>query len=85
MKFMFGLSTLSHANLEQPFRTLAIKWEVKILLKKSPCVVSSCVLHYCICYHCVGMYPAYICIFLHESEDDYTTVLGVNNMNYIRE
>ena len=22
-------STLSHANLEQPFRTLAIKWEVK--------------------------------------------------------
>ena len=27
-------SSLSHANLEQPFRTLAIKWEVNILLKK---------------------------------------------------
>ena len=36
-------STLSHANLEQPFRTLAIKWEVYILLKKSSCVLYSCV------------------------------------------
>ena len=32
-------STLSHANLEQPFRTLAIKWEVNIFLKKSSCVL----------------------------------------------
>ena len=31
-------STLSHANLEQPFRTLEIKWEVNMLLKKSSCV-----------------------------------------------
>ena len=31
-------NSLSHANLEQPFRTLAIKWEVYILLKKSSCV-----------------------------------------------
>ena len=31
-------STLSHANLQQPFRTLAIKWEVNIFLKKSSCV-----------------------------------------------
>ena len=31
-------SILSHANLEKPFRTLAIKWGVKILLKKSSCV-----------------------------------------------
>ena len=31
-------STLSHANLEQPFRTLAIKWEVNIIVKKSSCV-----------------------------------------------
>ena len=61
-------STLSHANLEQPFRTLAIKWEVNIFVKKS-----SCVLYSCVCYLCVGMYPAYICIFLHESEDDYAT------------
>ena len=36
-------STLSHANLEQPFRTLAIKWEVNIFLKKSSCVLYSCV------------------------------------------
>ena len=36
--------TLSHANLEQPFRTLAIKWEVNIFLKKSSCVfLPSCV------------------------------------------
>ena len=61
-------STLSHANLEQPFRTLAIKWEVNIFLKKSSCVVSSCVLYSCVCrlscvcYHCVGMYPVYICM-----------------------
>ena len=31
-------STLSHATLEQPFRTLAIKWEVNIIVKKSSCV-----------------------------------------------
>ena len=31
-------SSLSHATLEQPFRTLAIKWEVYIFVKKSSCV-----------------------------------------------
>ena len=31
-------STLSHANLEQPFQTLQIKWEVNIFEKKSSCV-----------------------------------------------
>ena len=31
-------SSLSHATLEQPFRTLAIKWEVNIFVKKSSCV-----------------------------------------------
>ena len=36
-------STLSHATLEQPFRTLAINWEVTIIVKKSSCVVCSCV------------------------------------------
>ena len=30
--------TLSHANLEQPFWTHAIKWEVNIFQKKSSCV-----------------------------------------------
>ena len=46
-------STLSHANLEQPFRTLAIKWEVNIFLKKS-----SCVLYSCVCYHCVFLHAS---------------------------
>ena len=36
-------SILSHATLKQPFRTLAIKWEVNIFVKKSSCVVPSCV------------------------------------------
>ena len=41
--------SLSHATLEQPFRTLAMKWEVKnivkeVLLRLPSCVVSSCVL-----------------------------------------
>ena len=31
-------SSLSHENLEQPFRTLAIKWEIYIFIKKSSCV-----------------------------------------------
>ena len=30
---------LSHANLQQPFRTLAIKWEVNIFVKKSSCIL----------------------------------------------
>ena len=47
----------------QTFRTLAIKWEVNMLLKKSSCVLSSCVCRLsCVCYHCVGMYPVYICM-----------------------
>ena len=41
-------STLSHANIEQPFRILAIKWEVNIFLKKSSCVLHSCVLPSCV-------------------------------------
>ena len=44
-------------TLNQPFQTLAIKWEVNIFLNKS-----SCVLYSCVCYHCVGMYPVYICM-----------------------
>ncbi len=34
----------------------------QILLKKSSCVFIIA----CVYYHCVGMYPANICIFLHE-------------------
>ena len=46
-----------------------------MLLKKSSCVLYSCVCRLsCVCYHCVGMYPAYICIFLHELEDEYIYV-----------
>ena len=37
-------SILSHATLQQPFQTLAIKWEVNIFLKKSSCVLHSCVI-----------------------------------------
>ena len=36
-------SILSNANLQQPFRTLAIKWEVNIILKKSFLCLPSCV------------------------------------------
>ena len=44
-------SSLSHATLEQPFRTLAIKWEVKYFYKEvflrlyhyDACVICSCV------------------------------------------
>ena len=50
-------------TLKQPFRTLAIKWEVNIFLKKSSCVLSLCICRLsCVCYHCVGMYPVYICM-----------------------
>ena len=59
-----------------PFEPLQIKWEVNMLLKKSSCVLSSCVCRLsCVCYHCVGMYPVYICVFLHESADDNATIL----------
>ena len=62
------------------FKTLQIKWEVKYFIKKSSCVFfPACVVYSCVFiigrlnYHCIGMYPAYICIFLHESADDYIT------------
>ena len=32
--------------------------------------VTASVIPACVVYHCVGMYPAYICIFQHESADD---------------
>ena len=64
-------STLSHANLEQPFRTLAIKWEVNIFLKKSSCIFLpaslSCVVYSCIClWYCVV-------VMLNDDVDDYIT------------
>ncbi len=42
-------STLSHANLEQPFQTLQIKWEVNIIVKKSSCVFPLVSLSLCRC------------------------------------
>ena len=60
------------------FETLQIKWEVKYFIKKSSCVFfPACVVYSCVFiigrlnYYCIGMYPAYICIFLYESADDY--------------
>ena len=69
-------STLSHANLEQPFQTLAIKREVTIIVKKSSCVVCSCIyLSACVCLCCC------VVVMLHEHVNDYITVwcdLGLN-------
>ena len=65
-------SSLSHATLEQPFRTPTNKVRGKILLKKSSflclpsCVVYSCVIIMLVSgYHCVGMHPAYIYIYIY--------------------
>ena len=59
-------STLSHANLEQPFRTLAIKRGVNIFLKKSSCVFlpASFIPAFSLLrlYRCVAVnYSTYIC------------------------
>ena len=74
MKFMFGLQ---HPLTCKPSTTLSNPCnkvrEVNVV-KEIFLRLLSCVLYYCVCYHCVGMYPVYICIFLHESEDDYTTI-----------
>ena len=61
-------SSLSHANPKQPFRTLAIKWEVNICLKKSSCVcLPFCVVYYCVwLIYCVSMYPAWTCICVYK-------------------
>ena len=72
-------STLSHATLHQPFRTLAIKWEVNIIVKKSSCVFLpaslSCVVYSCVClWYCVV-------VMLHERVNDYTTVGSRSNGN----
>ena len=46
-------------TLSNPFRTLAIKWEVNIFIKKFSCVV-----YYCVwLIYCVSMYPAWTCIW----------------------
>ena len=35
-------------------------------------------------YHCVGMYPAYICIYVHESADDNTTQQMYFQISYLK-
>ena len=73
-------STLSHANLEQPFRTLAIKWEVNIFLKKSSCVLHSCVLSSCVILHASVFIVVSLWIILHiyvhvcRCESTYVTI-----------
>ena len=73
MKFMFGLqhplTCKPWTTLSNPGNKVRGKYNYKEVFLRLP----SCVLYSCVCYHCVGMHPAYICIFLHESEDDYTT------------
>ena len=57
--------TLSHATLEQPFRTLAIKWEVNIFLKKPSCVLHSCVfLHASLSLCRCELFYIYMCIYV---------------------
>ena len=59
-------STLSHANLEQPFRTLAIKWEVNLFVKKSSCILillaSSFLRLYHVSFITVSVIIASVCI-----------------------
>ena len=69
-------SSLSHANPEQPFWTLVIKWEVYIFIKKSSCVfIISCV---CLCHWVLiivsswyGTWECNICVTLDESRQHY--------------
>ena len=73
----------SHTQtLSNPFRNPTNKVRGKIFYKEVFLRLSlSLRLSACVCYHCVGMYPAYICILLHDAVDDYitysSTVLGV--------
>ena len=79
-------SAPSHMQtVEQPFRTLAIKWEVNIFLKKSSCVVSSCILILhasfipalsCVVYSCVCLWCCVV-VMLNDDVDDYITPLVV--------
>ena len=55
MKFMF-----SHANLEQPFRNLAINWEVNIFVKKPSCVFPLASLSLCRC----ELFYIYMCMYV---------------------
>ena len=71
----------SHTQtLTNPFRSLTNKVRGKIFYKEVFLRLSVCVVYSCdfiigrLNYYCIGMYPAYICIFLHESANDYITL-----------
>ena len=49
-------SSLSHATLEQPFQTLAMKWEVKYICKEVFLRLPSCVLIMVSLWCCMNMY-----------------------------
>ena len=68
---------ISHKQtLSNPFRNLTNKVRGKIFYKEVFLRLLSCVrrLFLRLNYYCIGMYPAYICIFQHESADDYITI-----------
>ena len=70
MKFMFGLQhPLTCKPLNRPFRTLQIKWEVKILSKKSSCFLSSCVFLHASVFDIVSL------LMLNDDVDDYLTLV----------
>ena len=71
----------SHTQtLSNPFRNLTNKVRGKIFYKEVFLRLSVCVVYSCdfiigrLNYYCIGMYPAYICIFLHDAVDDYITI-----------
>ena len=73
-------------TLSDPCNKVRGKYICKeVFLRLPSCVVYSCVcLCHCVCYHCVGMYPAYICIFLHEHADEYITIVHTLNSSPLR-
>ena len=66
-------SSLSHANLEQPFLNPCNKVRGKynckeVFLCLPSCIcVCHCVVYNCVCYHCVGTYPVYIYIYMYAT------------------
>ena len=59
------LTVKLHTTFSNPCNKVRGKYFVKEVFLR---------LYHCVCYHCVGMYPAYICIFRHESADGNITL-----------
>ena len=81
---MFGLQLSLTRKLGTTLTKLTNKVRGKIFYKEVFLRLSVCVVYSCdfiivrLNYYWVGMYPAYICIFLHESADDYLTRVNCN-------